>query len=155
MKNVVVTRHPALLDFLIEEGIVQEGNFLLIAQAKAEDVEGKDVIGNLPLHLAAMAHTITEVPLKIPFELRGKELTLKEIRKYAGDPVTYNVDRSRPLKKKMAYEIWKRIKVCNTRDQAVAELFSLGYIEREHPDFPGDKVNIKPYWPDWIDLKEK
>jgi len=90
----VVTRHPALLDFLIEEGIVQEGNFLLIAQAKAEDVEGKDVIGNLPLHLAAMAHTITEVPLKIPFELRGKELTLDQIRKYAGDPVTYNVERS-------------------------------------------------------------
>ena len=54
----------------------------------------------------------------------------------------------------MAYEIWKRIKVCSTRDQAVAELFSLGYIEREHSDFPGDKVNSKPHIPAWIDLKE-
>ena len=139
MKKVVVTRHPALFDFLIEEGIVQEGNFLLIAQAKAEDVEGKDVIGNLPLHLAAMAHTITEVPLKIPFELRGKELTLDQIRKYAGDPATYNVDRSRPLKKKKVYEIWNR----------------WPSVWREHPDFPGDKVNTKPHWPKWIDLKEK
>jgi len=43
------------------------------------------------MHLAALASSITEVPLKIPSDLRGKELTVKEVRKYAEPPVTYVV----------------------------------------------------------------
>lgn len=40
-----------------------------------------------------MTASFTEVPLDLPPELRGKELTLEAMRQYAGDPVTYKVAR--------------------------------------------------------------
>jgi putative CRISPR-associated protein (TIGR02620 family) len=88
--TVVVTRHPALIRFLVEQGIVNEKT-PVISHAKADDIEGKHVIGVLPMHMAALALTITEVPLNIPAELRGKELDLEQVRAFAGEPVTYSV----------------------------------------------------------------
>lgn len=95
---VVVTRHPALVDYLAELGIVAEE---VITHATAEDVAGKHVIGVLPLHLAALTVTVTTVPLNIPPELRGEELTLEQVREFAGTPATYYVgditaDAARP-----------------------------------------------------------
>ena len=87
---IIVTRHVALVDYLIEEGVVPKGCKVL-SHASKKEVMGQDVIGVLPMHLAALASSITEVPLKIPSDLRGKELTVKEVRKYAGPPVTYVV----------------------------------------------------------------
>ena len=88
--TVVVTRHPALIKFLVEQGIVNEKT-PVISHATADDIEGKHVIGVLPMHMAALALTITEVPLNIPAELRGKELSLEQVKKFAGEPVTYSV----------------------------------------------------------------
>ena len=87
---VVVTRHPALVQFLVEQGIVDKKT-PTINHATVNDIEGKHVIGVLPMHMAALALTITEVPLNIPAELRGKELSLEQVEKFAGEPVTYSV----------------------------------------------------------------
>ncbi len=87
---VVVTRHPALVQFLVEQGIVDKKT-PTINHATVNDIEGKHVIGVLPMHMAAMALTITEVPLNIPAELRGKELSLEEVKEFAGEPVKYSV----------------------------------------------------------------
>ena len=54
-------------------------------------MKDKDVIGVLPLALACYTKSLTEVPLTLPIELRGKELTIEEIRQYASKPVTYIV----------------------------------------------------------------
>lgn len=91
MGNLVVTRHPALVELLLERGLIKKGDFTLISHATPEDVAGKDVIGVLPMALAALANTITEVPLMVPQELRGQELTLDQVREFAGAPVTYKV----------------------------------------------------------------
>ena len=92
--KTVVTRHQSLVDYLIEQGIVsQEEGFEVITHATPEDVKGKDVIGVLPLSLACLANTITEVPLKLTPEDRGKELTLARVKEIAGDPVTYEVKK--------------------------------------------------------------
>lgn len=90
-EKIVVTRHPALVDYLLEQGVISVGEFRLITHATIDDVAGKDVIGVLPMALASAANTITEVPLMVPQELRGRELSLDQVREFAGAPVTYKV----------------------------------------------------------------
>ena len=90
--DLVITRHPALVDYLREQGIVT-GDVEVISHASPEIVEGKHVLGVLPHSLSCLTASFTEVPLRIPAELRGKELSVEDLRKYAGSPVTYHVER--------------------------------------------------------------
>lgn len=90
MKTIVVTRHPALITYLREQGIVG-GHVTVLSRATADQVRGQHIIGVLPLPLAALAAKVTRVPLDVPAELRGRELSLDEVRKYAQSPITYKV----------------------------------------------------------------
>jgi len=94
MSKVVVTRHQALVDYLRERGDIpaNDSGVEIISHATEDDVAGRDVIGVLPLRLACAARTVTEVPLDLPSELRGQELTLDQVREYAGSPTTYRVE---------------------------------------------------------------
>lgn len=89
MEAVVVTRHPALVEYLREIGVKIEK---VIDRATPEEVRGRHVYGVLPLHLAAEARLVTTVPLDVPAELRGQELTLEQVRQFAGAPRTYEVN---------------------------------------------------------------
>ena len=89
---LVVTRHTALIQHLAEIGLIESGAIIL-DHVTPDQVAGRHVIGVLPLHLASLASSVTEVPLMIPSEMRGRELTLAEIRRHAGPPVTYQVTR--------------------------------------------------------------
>ncbi|MEK9770271.1 MAG: CRISPR-associated protein Csx16 [Betaproteobacteria bacterium] len=97
MDTIVVTRHKALVEFLIETGKVSAETPVL-SHVTSKDVEGMHVIGILPMHLAALAATVTEIPLDIPAELRGKELNLEQVRQFAGDPVKYSVRKEEDVK---------------------------------------------------------
>lgn len=88
METVIVTRHPALVEYLREIGVKIE---TVIDRATAEEVRGRHVYGVLPLHLAAEARRVTTVPLDVPAELRGQELTLEQVRQFAGALQTYEV----------------------------------------------------------------
>ena len=92
VRPVVVTRHPALVEYLTELGVVPAGTEV-VTHATAEQVRGRHVFGVLPLHLAAEAASVTEVTLWVPAELRGVELTLEQVRQFAGPLVEYNVSR--------------------------------------------------------------
>lgn len=92
METVIVTRHKALIALLRERGLAGE-DARVIEHASAKDVRGKHVVGVLPLHLAAMAARVTEIPLAVPQELRGQELDLDTLRRLAGPAVTYRVFR--------------------------------------------------------------
>lgn len=87
---IIVTRHPALVEYLREIGLIPDGA-LVIAHATPDDVRGQHVIGVLPLSLAALAECVTEVPLALGLEHRGRELSLDEVRAMAGEPRTYRV----------------------------------------------------------------
>jgi hypothetical protein len=89
-ETIIVTRHSALVDLLIERGVIN-GDEEVISHATSEDITGKNVIGVLPLRLASMAKTVTEVPLKLTADDRGKELPIERLREIADDPVTYTV----------------------------------------------------------------
>ena len=89
---VVVTRHAALVEYLTELGVVPAGTEV-VTHATVEQVRGRHVFGVLPLHLAAEAASVTEVTLRVPAELRGVELTLEQVRQFAGPLTTYKVSR--------------------------------------------------------------
>lgn len=90
--TVIVTRHPALVAHLREIGLATPATPVL-THAAPEQIQGRRVIGVLPLHLAALAAEIVVVPLAVPPELRGVELTLDQVRDLAGEPETYTVTR--------------------------------------------------------------
>lgn len=90
-KQPVVTRHKALVSYLIDKNIIKEGEYKLIEHADYKDVEGQNVIGVLPLQLASYAKSVTEIPLKLTHQMRGKELTFEEVEKVAEEPVQYIV----------------------------------------------------------------
>ena len=92
MDIVVVTRHPSYVTHLVNIGLIESG-CEVVAHATAETVAGKHVItSGLPLHLAALAEKLTTVPLFLPPELRGKELSLEEVAAHAQPPASYVVN---------------------------------------------------------------
>jgi putative CRISPR-associated protein (TIGR02620 family) len=90
MINLIVTRHPALLQYLQEIGLATS-EVEVVNHASEEIVRGRNVCGVLPHSLSSICETFTEVPLRLPPELRGQELTLEQLREYSGEPVTYRV----------------------------------------------------------------
>lgn len=94
MKNfdLLVTRHDGLENFLVDEGVVDE-EIERMEHVDADDVQGKDVVGNLPLHLAAEAGSYTEVSIEYPPEYRGEELDADEVAEYAEDISAYEVEK--------------------------------------------------------------
>jgi putative CRISPR-associated protein (TIGR02620 family) len=54
-------------------------------------LKGKHVFGELPIHLASLCDSYTEIPLALTPKDNGKELTLARLRKIAGEPLTYKV----------------------------------------------------------------
>ena len=81
METIVVTRHPATLDRLIELDVAGVGPEVpVLGHASADAVRGRRVVGNLPYHLAGLAREIVVPDLRVPRELRGTELDLEALR---------------------------------------------------------------------------
>jgi putative CRISPR-associated protein (TIGR02620 family) len=89
--EMIITRHPALIAYLVEIGLADQDT-PVVAHASADDVRGRRVCGVMPLHLAAEAASVVVVPLDVPAEMRGQELTLEQVRRYAGRPTEYRVE---------------------------------------------------------------
>ncbi len=91
MEQIVVTRHAALVDLLRERGIIGDGVRVISHVTDPEEIRGKHVIGVLPFHLASLADLVTEIPLALTAEDRGREIDLDRLRQIAGEPRTYVV----------------------------------------------------------------
>jgi len=92
MIDLVVTRHPGLVEYLIEIGLANQSTEV-ISHASPEAVTGKHVCGVLPHSLSCLCASFTEIPLNLPQHLRGVELPKHLIHEYAGIPVTYKVSK--------------------------------------------------------------
>lgn len=88
--DLVVTRHTGLVDYLRQTGVIT-GSVPVIEHVTADDVRGKNVVGVLPLSLAALAASVTEVPLALTLADRGVELSAERVREIALTPRTYIV----------------------------------------------------------------
>ncbi len=85
---VIVSRHQGLVDWLAQRGIVGD----VIAHASPDDVIGKDVIGNLPLHLASLAKSVTVIDMPaLPADWRGKDLSPEQMDQAGATPTRYVV----------------------------------------------------------------
>ena len=75
-ETVIVSRHAGAIEWLAAQGITGT----VIEQATAEDVRGKVVVGNLPMHLASEAHQVGSIDLPgLTREQRGRDLTPEEM----------------------------------------------------------------------------
>lgn len=92
MDIVVVTRHSALIEYMREIGLIApDAQYEIFSHVTEEQIRDKVVYGVLPLHLAMHAKQVVEIPLQVPQELRGTELSLEQIREFAQPAVTYCV----------------------------------------------------------------
>ena len=85
VENVIVTRHPALVQLLADNGITGT----VVEHADANTVSGKHVYGVLPLHLLEHAASLTVVGLMLPPELSGKELSMDDVYAFFTGMRTY------------------------------------------------------------------
>lgn len=93
--TVIVARHAGLVEWLRLRGI--EGEVISHVTDVAQ-VAGKNVVGVLPLNLAAEAITITSVDLPgLTAEQRGKELTVEEMDAAGANLQSYTVYRANLL----------------------------------------------------------
>ena len=89
--DIVVTRHRALVDYLIQAGLITDATPVIKHVNDPELVKGKNVIGVLPFSLACLCESFTEMTANIPVHLRGVELSLEDFTKYAQQPTTYKI----------------------------------------------------------------
>lgn len=92
MEKLIVTRHKALVKYLEEKGLVDKGT-IVVEHASADDVKGKEVIGVLPMGLAALAESVTVVDMDVPADKRGKELDLEDIYLYVTGIRKYKIKK--------------------------------------------------------------
>ena len=92
-KSVIVTRHAGLLAWLTAHGVTAP---VITGNATPDDVRGKDVFGVLPLHLAALANSVTEVAMPgLPLEYRGKEYSASQMDEWGAVMRRYTVRESK------------------------------------------------------------
>lgn len=91
--DVIVTRHAALVRYLSALGL-SGPETKVISHATPDQIRDRHVAGVLPHSLSCLTASFTEVPLFLPPELRGKELTYEQVKEFAGEPATYIVNRS-------------------------------------------------------------
>jgi hypothetical protein len=75
MKDIIISRHPAAVEFVRRER-PELVDAPVVAQATAEDVRGRRVFGNLPLSLAAVAAEVWVIEFSGDPASRGQEYDL-------------------------------------------------------------------------------
>lgn len=91
--KILVTRHPAMLAYIYELGLVSEHESITVIERieSGAEVKDHDVIGIIPNRFACEAKSVTEIPLFIPNAQRGVVLSLDQIREFAGDAIRYKI----------------------------------------------------------------
>ena len=107
---LVITRHPGLVEYLkrdlglkvsrvvthVTESDVEGQDIvgLLVHGLELQVIggEGQDVVGVLPLRLAALANSVTSVDVQVLPELRGKTLDYKTFKSLEPVVTRYRVE---------------------------------------------------------------
>lgn len=92
MDCIIVSRHPAALDFLAS--LLDISRIPILTQAGPGDVRGKIVYGNLPLHLAALAAEVWAIEFD-GAPPRGQEYSLADMVAAGARLVPYVVVQGR------------------------------------------------------------
>ena len=95
MTTIFVTRNPGAREWAKEEGIVVD---LVVEHLDPAEVRSGDVIiGSIPVNLAAevcvRGGRYLHLSLDLPVDLRGRELTAEDMRRYGARVEEYRVER--------------------------------------------------------------
>lgn len=93
MTTYFISRHPGAREWIAQQGVAADR---LVAHLDVAIVKrGDTVIGSLPVNLAAEVCAggarYLHLSLDLPHELRGKELTAADMRKYGARIEEYRV----------------------------------------------------------------
>lgn len=117
--DLVCSRHDALVDVLLERGVV-DSDTPVLDHARGSDVDGRHVLGILPHHLSSRAATITEVPMRTTMRdrklMQAGDMSLARTRELAEEPVAYRVQRLDKLSR-IAAAVEAAIATCTTVDR--------------------------------------
>ena len=131
-KPLVISRHSAYVEYLQKNNLIPREHQLLEHIEDPEILKGRDVFtSGMPFHLASLCNSVTIVPLWIPQELRGKELSFEDVSKYASSSEKYFVCTQRTE----VHSVYERIPegggydfMC-LRAQFFQEKDALAYVE--------------------------
>jgi len=84
---LIVTRHPALIEWLASRGVTGE----TIAHASEEAITGRVTVGVLPPALMSVSAVHVNVDMRITPDMRGRELSLTDIEGASPHAVAYCV----------------------------------------------------------------
>lgn len=77
MKKLIVTRHPAAIEFIRQNLLDFQNAEVLIGNVTPDQIRGAHVAGVLPLHLAAVADRVSTIVFDNP--PRGNEYSLDDM----------------------------------------------------------------------------
>ncbi len=87
--DIITSRHTTVQPYLYRKGIINpKSGIPVVARASLQQIVGKNVFGQLPLHLACLTNTMSKFPMKVPKEWRHRELSMKEL----SDCITGNLE---------------------------------------------------------------
>ena len=95
METIIVSRHPAAIAF-IRESLPALASSPVVAEATRDDVRGKVVVGNIPLHLAVVAEAVIAVEFD-GAPPRGAEYGVAEMRAAGARLAAYTVGLPTPF----------------------------------------------------------
>lgn len=97
--DVLVTRHPALVAHLKEIGLIDDDTEIVMNATK-NSVEGRRVAGVLPYELAALCDVYKEIVCRVPVSLRGRALTIEEVKQHLFIGEDYKVRLNKQIDKR-------------------------------------------------------
>lgn len=87
--DLVITRHAGLIEFLKNRGFNLDDTQVVAHVADPSILDGKVVVGVLPVSLAVRCDVFIEVALDMPAEMRGKELSAEQTEEYCKGVFAY------------------------------------------------------------------
>ena len=77
MKTIIVSRHPAAIKWINK--YYPDFNGIIKSHIAEDEIIGNRIIGTLPVQLAALAAEYFHLSIKVPAEMRGKELSIEDM----------------------------------------------------------------------------
>jgi putative CRISPR-associated protein (TIGR02620 family) len=97
MQTLFVSRHSGAKDWLEAHHPELAKTCEYVTQATPSDLEGKIVVGTLPVHLAALCHEYWNLDMEVPLAARGKEFSREDMEKFGAKLTRYKVLSSNDL----------------------------------------------------------
>lgn len=92
MSKIVVTKYQTVYDFLVEKEIIPEGTEM-VSYINPKYAEGKEIYGMVPMSIAALAESYTEVKIAFNNKANPEDLSVQELERLIKYVTTFTVKK--------------------------------------------------------------